>query len=332
MRLALTALALVALGAACGPHAPGGASRTPKAQLAAHVEEPRPTLSRRAALKYEIRGRPFPLPLVTGTVAGQKALMLVDTGANSHVIAGWLARKLGLPLKKLGDVGTDHVGKSIATFRIEKPEMAIDGWGDLEKGPILATDVPEVIEKLGIGAFISPQRLVEEGNAVVLDLAGAEMRAAWWDEAHEELSAMGSPMIVGNDDAHACEENDGPIKGLAFVVPSIVEAQRTRLLVDTGAQHSDLFTTSDAGQKLLEKSATNKEPMYTASGKISARKLRAAKISTGSFAMTADIDLIGGAADASCRRDGALAMDVLRSCALLLGRGRLYGRCIAKPL
>ena len=132
------------------------------------------------------------------------------------------------------------------------------------------------------------------------------------------------------DDAHACEENDGPIKGLAFVVPAVVETQRTRLLVDTGAQHSDLFTTSDAGQKLLAQSIANKEPMYTASGKISARKLRGARVAAGSFAVTTDVDLIGGAGDASCPRDGVLAMDVLRSCALLLGKGRLYGRCIAK--
>lgn len=318
-------LCVVAL-TACGPRAEPSVT-APKARLATATPEQRAPLTRRAELKYEIRGRPFPLPLVAGTVNGQKALMLVDTGANSHVIAGWLARKLGLPLKKLGDVGTDHVGKSIATFRIDKPDIAIDGWGALTPGPVLATDVPDVIEKLGIGVFISPQRLIEEGDAVVLDLATAELRSAWWDEAHYELSAMGAPMV---DDAHACEENDGPIKGLAFVVPAVVETQRTRLLVDTGAQHSDLFTTSDAGQKLLAQSIVNKEPMYTASGKISARKLRGARVAAGSFAVSTDVDLIGGAGDASCPRDGVLAMDVLRSCALLLGKGRLYGRCIAK--
>lgn len=328
MRTALlgTVFACVVATFACGPRAEPNAG-TPKPRLATATTEHRAPLTRRAELKYEIRGRPFPLPLVTGMVGGQKALMLVDTGANSHVIAGWLARKLGLPLKKLGDVGTDHVGKSIATFRIEKPEIAIDGWGTLTPGPVLATDVPDVIEKLGIGVFISPQRLLEEGDAVVLDLATAEIRSAWWDEAHYELSAMGAPMV---DDAHACEENDGPIKGLAFVVPAVVETQRAHLLVDTGAQHSDLFTTSDAGQKLLAQSTANKEPMYTASGKISARKLRGAHVSAGSFAVTTDVDLIGGAGDASCPRDGVLAMDVLRSCALLLGKGRLYGRCIAK--
>lgn len=262
-----------------------------------------------------------------GTIAGQPVLMLVDTGANSHVIAGWLARKLGLTMKKLGDIGTDHVGKSIATFRVEKPELAIDDWGPLLPTAVLATDVPDVIEKLGIGAFISPQRLLEEGDSVLLDLAKGELKPAFWDEAQYEMSAHGVPLVIA--EARACEETEGPIKGLAFVVPAMVESQRVDLLLDTGAQHSDVFTTSLAGQRLVAQSSVNKEAMYTASGKISARKLKGARVTSGAFSIATDVDLIGGAADSSCPRDGVLAMDVLRSCALLLGRARVYGRCTA---
>jgi hypothetical protein len=331
VRSLIVALIIMASAVACSPAATPKSSRG-QARLATATppgpdgEGARPASPRRAKLRYEIHGRPFPLPLVTGTIAGQPVLMLVDTGANSHVIAGWLARKLGLPMKKLGDVGTDHVGKTIATFRIEKPDLAIDEWGPLAPMPVLATDVPEVIEKLGIGVFISPQRLVEEGDSVLLDLAKGELRAAWWDEAHYELSALGVPLVTG--EARACEETEGPIKGLAYVLPSAIESQRVDLLIDTGAQHSDVFTTSFAGQRLAAQSTVNKEPMYTASGKISARKLKSARVSSGSFAVTADVDLIAGAADSSCPRDGVLAMDVLRSCALLLGRQRIYGRCV----
>ena len=334
----LSVWTVAATAAACTPatttatkHPTGGQPRLATATGPSGAEDgPRTYSPRHAKLKYEIRGRPFPLPLVTGTIAGQPALMLVDTGANSHVIAGWLARKLGLSMKKLGDVGTDHVGKSIATFRVEKPDMAIDDWGTLVPSPVLATDVPEVIEKLGIGAFISPQRLVEEGDAVMLDLLKGELRPALWDEAHYELSARGVPLILG-DLGRACEENEGPIKGLAFVVPATIDAQRVDLLVDTGAQHSDIFNTSTAGQRLTAQSTVNKEPMYTASGKISARKLKGARVTAGSFSILTDVDLIAGAGDASCPRDGVLAMDVLRSCALLLGRSKVYGRCVPAP-
>jgi len=331
VRSLFVALIAATIAVACSPAATPPPARHGQARLAAATppgpegDSSHAPTPRKAKLRYEIHGRPFPLPLVTGTIAGQPVLMLVDTGANSHVIAGWLARKLGLSMKKLGDVGTDHVGKTIATYRVERPELAIDDWGTLAPSPVLATDVPEVIEKLGIGAFISPQRLVEEGDSVVLDLAKGELRPAWWDEARYELSAIGVPLVTG--EARACEETEGPIKGLAYVLPGGIESQRVDLLLDTGAQHSDVFTSSLAGQKLASQSIVNKEPMYTASGKISARRLKGARVTAGSFAVTADVDLIGGAADSSCPRDGVLAMDVLRSCVLLLGRQRIYGRC-----
>lgn len=326
----VVALALVAGLASCAPR---GRGAEPKARLAAATPGEggtRRALTRKAPLRYEIRGRPFPLPVVSGTIAGQPVLMLVDTGANSHVIAGWLARKLGIPLKKLGDVGTDHVGKTITTYRIDKADMTLEGWGPLSTTTVLATEVPDVIEKLGIGAFISPQRLVEEGDSVVLDLAKGEIRSAWYDEAHYELSENGTPLVLGSDQGRICEENEGPVHGLAFVLPATVDAQRVELLVDTGAQHSDIFTTSAAGQKLAVASVGNKEPMYTASGKISARKLRGAKVGAGNVRIVTDVDVIQGSSDPSCPRDGVLAMDVLRSCTLLLGRTRIFGRCLAQ--
>ena len=119
--------------------------------------------------------------------------MLVDTGANSHVVAGWLARQVGLPLKKLGDLGSDHAGRTIATYRVERPRMTIDDWGAVPDGPMLATEVPPLIEHLGIGGFVSPQRLVEgEGGAVVLDFVAGEMRASQYDEAVHRLGRHGS--------------------------------------------------------------------------------------------------------------------------------------------
>ena len=72
----------------------------------------------------------------------------------------------------------------------------------------------------------------------------------------------------------------------------------------------------------------NREAMYAASGQISARKLKGAHVTTGSFSTLADVDLIGGAGEPSCPRDGVLAMDVLRACVLLLGRSQVYGRCV----
>lgn len=326
MRAWLPLFALVA--SACA----GAAPRTdaPHAQLAASPADEgivppaaRKTLTRKARLRYELNGRTFPLPVVHGTVSGQPTWMLVDTGANSHVIAGWFAKKIGLPLNRLGDVGTDHAGRSIATFRVEHPRVAIDDWGELLDGPMLVTDVPAIIEKLGIGAFVSPQKLNEEGDAVVLDLALGEIRSAYFDDA---TRGEGTQLI--DVAARVCEDTQSPIKGLAYVAPATIGGNAAWLLVDTGAQRSDLLAGSTPGKALAPKSVPNKEQMYGASGKLTSRTIPHAKVSVGALDYTLDVDLIGGESDPYCPRDGVLSMDVLRGCVLVLGKKRVAARCV----
>src|SRR5207248_2780436 len=139
---------------------------------------------RKASLRYELNGRRFPLPLVRGTIAGTPTWMLVDTGANSHVVAGWLARQVRLPLKKLGD-------------------------------------------------------LAPNGGRV-------------------------------------CEDDASPIKGLAFVLPATIEGKQVDLLLDTGAQRSDLLLSAPAGRALTARSVANKEQLYAASGKMTSRTVKGA--------------------------------------------------------
>jgi predicted aspartyl protease len=278
------------------------------------------------AFQYELHGHHFPLPLVHGTVAGTPTWMLVDTGANSHVVAGWLARQIGLPLKRLGDLGSDHAGRTITTFRVDHPRMAIDEWGAVPDGPMLATEVPPLIEELGIGAFVSPQRLVEgDGGAVVLDFVGGEMRAGHYDSALHKLGHHGSS--IAPNGGRVCEDDASPIQGLAFVIPATIEGRTVDLLVDTGAQRSDLLVSSGVGKALTARSVPNKEQLYAASGRMTSRTLRGATISVGDFAVKTDVDLIPGAADPYCPRDGVVSMDVLRACVLVLGRTAMTGRC-----
>src|SRR5579863_1600063 len=98
-----------------------------------------PSGPRHVALRYELNGRKFPLPLVHGTIAGQPVWMLVDTGANSHVIASWVARKVGLSMHSLGDVGSDHTGRAVSAYTVDRPAVTIDEWGPLAEGPMLVT-------------------------------------------------------------------------------------------------------------------------------------------------------------------------------------------------
>jgi predicted aspartyl protease len=328
------ALLLLSCGSAppAGPTTPRDPLLTPpvSAKGDAGVEgseagpESPPAQKREVKLRYELAGRAFPLPLVHGTIGGESTWMLVDTGANSHVIAGWLARKAKLDAKNLGDQGTDHAGRTIITSRVERSSITIDEWGALPDSPTLVTEVPEAVARLGIGAFLSPQQL-GAGQALVLDLAESEMRVTESALAMGALSGRGADPF--GDPVHVCEDNDSPIRGLAFVVQAKIEGAKVGLLLDTGAHHSDLLAGSSAGRRLAPRSVSNREQVYAASGKISTRTVRGAKVNVGSHKAVVDVDIIPGETDTSCPRDGVLAMDILKSCVLVFDRTAVHGRC-----
>ncbi len=280
-----------------------------------------------AALRFDLNGRAFPLPLVHGTVGGEPVWMLVDTGANSHVIAGWVARKLKMPLRPLGEVGSDHTGRAMNAYAVLRAKASIDGWGAIDSGPMVVADVPEPIARIGIGAFVSPQALATDDEGVVLDLAHHEMRRAPWADAVRWLDAGAGSPIGSSEGARFCESDMGFIRGLAFVVPAEIDGRKVYLLLDTGAHHTDLLTTSRAGSALSARSTASGEPMYAASGLVRTRVVRAARVKLGGWAMTTDLDLVPGSADRTCPRDGAVSMDVLAQCTLVLGRRALLGRC-----
>jgi predicted aspartyl protease len=282
--------------------------------------------ARRVALKFDLNGRKFPLPLVHGIIAGLPVWMLIDTGANSHVIASWVARKAGLSMRPLGDVGSDHTGRAVSAYTVEHPGVSIDDWGVLADGPMLVTDVPEPIERIGIGAFISPQWLAAAGDALVLDLANREMRTAPWDEASQALDARPGQEIAPRG-VRLCRDDASAIKGLAFVLRASVDGHGVDLLLDTGAHRTDLLSTSQAARPLSARATPNREQMYAASGLVKTSLVHAADVRIGDWSLTSDVDLVPGVADPVCPRDGVVSMDALQSCTLLLGRDRVRGRC-----
>jgi predicted aspartyl protease len=331
---ARTVVLLAALAACGGAHGETAAVyRAPGPLVAATVPSSATTAvpeaatgPRRVGLKFELNGRKFPLPLVHGTVSGEPLWMLVDTGANSHVIASWVARKVGLLMHPLGDVGSDHTGRAVSAYTVEHPAVAIDGWGPLVDGPMLVTDVPEPIERIGIGAFVSPQWLATAGDGVVLDLPAQQMYTAPWTEAAQMLDARAGAEIAPRG-ARLCRDDASAIKGLAFVLRASVDGHGVDLLLDTGAHRTDLLSTSPAGKQLADRATPSREQMYAASGLVRTSLVRATALRIGDWSLTSDIDLVPGIADPMCPRDGVVSMDALQSCTLLLGRTGMRGRC-----
>jgi predicted aspartyl protease len=323
--------------AGCGGAAASPAARpaVPSASLAAYVPvsaaapagtTDAPLPPRRASLKFELNGRKFPLPLVHATVGGEPVWLLVDTGANSHVIASWVAKKAGMTMRPLGDVGSDHTGRAVTAYTVDHPAVVIDEWGPLPDAPMLVTDVPEPIARIGIGGFVSPQWLAAEGEGLLMDLPAHELRSAPWADALAELQQRKGQDVAPNG-ARLCEDTGSSIKGLAFVLPASVDGHGVDLLLDTGAHRTDLLTTSKAGRLLAGRARPSKEQMYAASGLVKTSLVRAAEVKIGQWTITSDIDLVPGVADPVCPRDGVVSMDALESCTLLLGRKAMLGRC-----
>jgi predicted aspartyl protease len=293
------------------------------APATARSQHPEPRSTR---LSFELNGRAFPLPLLHGTVSGEPVWMLVDTGANSHVIASWVARRAGMTLRPLGHVGSDHAGRSMSAYAVDHPNVTIDGWGVLADAPMLVADVPEAIAGIGIGAFVSPQWLAGDAEGIVLDLGAREMRSAPWDDAARELADRGGfPLAPAG--ARLCESLGGYIKGVSFVLSAIVDGRNVDLLLDTGAERTDLLSASAAGELLVGRSVPSREQMYAAAGLVQARFVRAAHVRVGGWAVTTDIDLVPGTADSACPRDGVVSMDALASCTLVINQKKLLGTC-----
>ena len=252
---------------------------------------------RRVALQFELNGRKFPLPLVHGTVAGEPVWMLVDTGANSHVIASWVARKVGLSMRALGDVGSDHTGRAVSAYTVEHPAVTIDDWGPLADGPMLVTDVPEPIERIGIGAFVSPQWLAGRGTALVLDLPRGDAHGALgrrrrrrWTRGRARRSRRGAPGSVATTRA--------PSRVSRSCCAASVDGHGVDLLLDTGAHRTDLLTTSAAGAAAggaaRRPAASRCTPPRASSRRASCARRRSR---IGDWSLTSDIDLVPGVAD-----------------------------------
>jgi hypothetical protein len=308
------------LGACGGPHTKAGVAQNASAM-------PADGELRRCDLEFAIGNKPFPLPIVHGTVAGVPTLILVDTGANAHIISGALARKAQLTTRSFGDTGVDHAGHAIDTRRATHPHIHIDDWGDLADEPVLVTDVPDAVTRLGIGAFLSPQQLATEDASIVLDFQKSEMRQMHRGEALDTTS--GNALAL--DPPRACLDQDSPLQGLAFVLHGQIEGHDTDLLVDTGAHHSDLLLASKTGKALASRSEPSGESVYAASGKVTPRTVKNAQMRFGALEITRDVDLIPGNEDDFCPRDGVLAMDVLKSCVLVLDHHTVSGLCSSDP-
>lgn len=312
-------------GSACaGLEGPPGAKAPSAGALAAAAAPAAGAPGLRAPLRFELNGRRFPSPLIDAIIAGRSTTLLVDTGATHHVVARWLATELSLPLTSAGDAATDHAGQAIPVARLENASFSLPGWGAVPVPVLLVIPVPDILQRMGIGGFLSPQALSSEGRAVILDLRAGSMTDAPIDEALRRLD-VSTGATAPFSALRAC--GGGSVEGTQLVAQATIEGIAAEVKIDSGATHSSLFAERGAGKRLSGR-ASGSTSAYAASGRYTVPTLRGAHFKLGAFEMTADVDILPKTPESSCASDGYLGMDVLRSCVLVLAGDRSALRCL----
>lgn len=297
-----------------------------------HVPKPLPVSgacapTRRTPLHYEVQGTPTRLAFVHATINDTATVLLLDSGATDHALAKWFADRLHVETySDPADVAVDHDGNHIAAERARAVRMSLDGWGEITGGSApFVMDMPAILEEHGIGGILAPQLLRSAGQSLVLELADGWLR----------LEATGCTERQHNPPS-GCELSPAPLKpcapaskgvGTLFALPAVVAGVATHLVVDTGARETDVFRSSTAGGHLAATPSQRTTPGYVASGESPGLQVDSVAISAGSCSFNGSVTVVSGASGALCSRDGALGIDFLRSCELVIDDRGLGGTC-----
>lgn len=297
---------------------------------AAHADPPR----RRATIGWT-SAKPSQ-PFVELEVGGVRTHALVDTGASDHVIARALVDDAGLATVSLRAQGVDHGAGAMPLRGLAHTTVTIPGFGPLEPALGTARDglafavaaVHPRFRELGLGAFLSPQRLVTAGHAIVVDLVHGELLEVPLPQVRATLEAAG-PLSLFTGTATTCTHGSGPHAGATWISEALVEGHPAQLLVDTGAAFGDLFRDSPIGRALVSREGAT-STMVTAGQSLETARVDDLTVRVGEVQRSKlRWNLVDSQGKPVCPYDGVLGIDVLRHCAIAFDGRSLSGRCEA---
>lgn len=298
--------------------APAAVTATPSASAA-----PPAAPAKRAALRFELDDQDFPSPLVDVVVSGQPTTMLLDTGATHQVVGSWVAEQIG-KATPTRDVGIDHTGKTMALSRLPDAKIVVSGWGPIDASDAVVVALPGALKRRGIGGVLSPQALVREGRAVVLDFRRGAMTEAPLADALGVLESEAGTSVTG--EVTSC----GPGGGALPYVRADIGGTEVLAQLDTGATQTTVRAASAAGAALAKR-AKGTSSAVAASGTYTVATAEGTRVKLGALEIDTDVALIPKTARPVCANDAQLGMDVLRRCVLVLGVSTLAGKCSPPP-
>lgn len=258
---------------------------------------------------------PIPLPLVRGSVAGKRTLIVLDTGTGGNVVAGWLARTMGLATTKYPEPTHDPSGRPVALERIDDPRLVIDGFDPLPDRPTAVADLPPGFEKAGIGAIVSPQRLARADAMIEIDMPRGEIRRVRAAE------------IPGASDV--CTLEDTVFGNKRLTAKATIAGVPTVLEIDTGAIGNPYFVLADTpvGREVLSRPGLVRETGFSAAGKQDVVSASNVPVRLGARERPSNVTVMPGGRDAGCGVEGRVGLDVLRACVLTIGERSYRLRC-----
>lgn len=241
--------------------------------------------------------RQFPLPIVDGRIGDKLVKLVISTGAATHVID----RSLGVDANA---------------------KISVEGWGDVPAHAAEIAELPPHVKSHGIGGILSPQLLVEQGQAVVVDLVNKQMRLRPKTMAWSEVGDLGAKMTVAGQ-GRACATEAGQL----LVVDTQIEGVAQKLALDTGASRTILLEGTPAAAKAAAHDVLGRSVAPGVRGNVATPLHGGVPITAGSWSTTVDMGIAPGERHPQCGHEGHIGVDVLAYCALAIAADDVLVAC-----
>jgi hypothetical protein len=137
----------------------------------------------RVPITFDAADRTTHAPLVVGSVGGVETLLVLDTGADVHVLTKELVDRLALDVEE-GEEGVDHSGATMPSWSVADVRLEL-GDAELTLRDVVSIPAPAPFASGGIGGGLSPQRL-HPTAVTVIDLTVGELLLVEGDDDEVE--------------------------------------------------------------------------------------------------------------------------------------------------
>jgi len=286
-----------------------------------------PVPSRRVPLRFVATEGGGRLPVANVWIGRDRAPLVIDTGANGHVLTEGLRWYLGLPsiddpnrgrvtiVTDDGEYGVgtdvhDAAGRPAWTQRIRSVGLDLGLERMQTETPLMSANL-EPLDAVGAFGFFSPQAIAEDDRPLVIDLAHHELRLAGARDGAR-------PFERGTRLTPACKSPTGvPL----FVADVLVDGLPARLIVDTGADRTELSAGGAIGAHFATR--PHRAAMRARLGGTGqAVRIDGVEVTVGSHRARTSVMVAAYDHVSPCETVGALGNDVLSPCAIVVGRTR----------